>query len=177
MMSITAMAAEGDRPHRPVATYSIVARHAVTGEMVFAMQSLANPACDPRGLSEPAWGARVFDLRVEDNADPLIELRRLVTLARAYRLMSAGDEHMTDREIPKAVEAYSGAEALVPDSHKMVFWHAAAMAAAGDVDTTLPLFEKAFDAWPKWRELVKRLPAAEFLPDDPELMQRILAIE
>ena len=108
---------------------------------------------------------------------PLIELLRLVALARVYRLLNAGEEQMTKREIPEAVDAYSGAEALVADSHKMVFWHAAAMAAAGEADTTLPLFEKAFDAWPKWRELVKRLPAAELLPDNPELMQRILAIE
>ena len=74
MMSITAMAADGHPLHRPVATYSIVARHAVTGEMSFAVQShwfsggtivacvelsvgavatqsLADPACGPRGLS------------------------------------------------------------------------------------------------------------------------------
>jgi uncharacterized Ntn-hydrolase superfamily protein len=128
-------------------------------------------------ISQPAWGGRLFDLRVEDHADPLLELRRLVTLARAYRLMNAGDEHMTNSEIAEAVEAYSGAQALVPESHEMVFWHAAAMAAAGEVDAAIPLFKKAFDAWPKWRELVRRLPAAELLPDDPELMERILAIE
>jgi uncharacterized Ntn-hydrolase superfamily protein len=128
-------------------------------------------------ISEPAWGGRAFDLRVEDHAEPLIELRRLVTLARAYRLMNAGDEHMTKGDIPSAVEAYSGAQALVPDSHEMVFWHAVTMAAAGEVDEAMPLFKKAFDAWPKWRELVRRLPAAELLPADRELMQRILAIE
>ena len=36
MMSITAMAADGHRLHRPVATHSIVARHAVTGEYSIA---------------------------------------------------------------------------------------------------------------------------------------------
>ena len=128
-------------------------------------------------ISEPAWGGRVFDLRIEDHVDPLIELRRLVTLARAYRLMNAGDEHMTNGDIAEAVDAYSGAQALVPDSHEMVFWHAVTMAAAGKVDDAIPLFRKAFEEWPKWRELVQRLPAAELLPDDPELMQRILAIE
>src|SRR5882672_4535371 len=38
-----------------------------------------------------AWKDRVFDLRVDDSAEPLKELRRLVTLQRAYNHMNAGD--------------------------------------------------------------------------------------
>lgn len=128
-------------------------------------------------MSQPAWGGREFELRIEDHRTPLLELRRLLTMARAYRLMNAGDEHMTNGDMEQAVIAYSGAEALVPDSHEMVFWHAATLAAAGEVDESLPLFKKAFDAWPLWRDLVQRLPAAGLMPDDPELMDKILAVE
>ena len=126
--------------------------------------------------SEPAWGGRVFDLRVEDHAAPLDELRRLLVTARAYQLMNEGDEHMTNGDVEKAVIAYSGAEALVPDSHEMVFWHAATLAADGRVDDALPMFEKAFELWPLWRELVQRLPEAGLLPKDPELMEKILSV-
>ena len=104
-------------------------------------------------------------------------MRRLLTLARAYRLMDAGDVHMANGDIEAAVAAYSGAEALVPDSHEMIFWHAATLAAAGEVDEALPLFGRAFEMWPLWRELVQRLPASGLLPDDPALMERILAVE
>jgi hypothetical protein len=45
------------------------------------------------------------------------------------------------------------------------------------VDESLPLFEKAFMMWPRWRELVPRLPASGLLPDDEELMQKILGID
>jgi len=128
-------------------------------------------------IAEPAWGGRLFDLRIEDHAQPLTEMRRLLNMARAYRLMNEGDEHMTNGEIEKAVVAYSGAEALVPDSHEMVFWHAATLAADGRVDESLPLFKRAFDMWPLWRELVQRLPAAGLLPDDADLMEKILAVE
>jgi uncharacterized Ntn-hydrolase superfamily protein len=128
-------------------------------------------------ISVPAWGGRIFDLRIEDHAQPLIEMRRLLNMARAYRLMNEGDEHMTNGEVEKAVVAYSGAEELVPDSHEMVFWHAATLAAAGRVDESLPLFRKAFAMWPLWRELVQRLPASDLLPDDPELMEKILAVD
>ena len=124
----------------------------------------------------PAWDGRIFDLRVEDHEAPLKELRRLLVTARAYNLMNEGDAHMTDGEVDKAIIAYSGAEALVPDSHEMIFWHAATLAAEGRLDEALPLFEKAFDLWPLWRELVQRLPEAGLLPDDPKLMKRILAV-
>ena len=127
--------------------------------------------------TEPPWGGRVFELRIEDHREPLVELRRLLTMARAYNLMNEGDEHMANGDMESAVVAYSGAEALVPDSHEMVFWHAATLAGAGRVADSLPLFRKAFDAWPLWRELVQRLPAAGLLPEDPELMEKILAIE
>ena len=128
-------------------------------------------------ISQPAWGGRVFDLRIEDHAEPLREMRRLLTMARAYRLMNEGDEHMTSGNVEEAVVAYSGAEALVPDSHEMIFWHAATLAADGRIEQALPLFKKAFEMWPLWRELVQRLPQAGLLPDDPELMEQILAVE
>ena len=42
----------------------------------------------PTGQS---WKDRTFDLRVDDSPEPLRELRRLVTLQRAYNHMNAGD--------------------------------------------------------------------------------------
>jgi uncharacterized Ntn-hydrolase superfamily protein len=126
---------------------------------------------------QPAWGGRVFDLRVEDHPDPLVELRRLLKMNRAYNLMNQGDQHMTEGNIEMAVEAYGAAEALVPDSHEMVFWHAVTLAGAGQVEQSLPLFEKAFSLWPKWRELIPRLPASGLLPDDPELLTDILEVK
>jgi uncharacterized Ntn-hydrolase superfamily protein len=120
------------------------------------------------------WRGRVIDLRVEDHPEPLVELRRLLTVNKAYNLMNQGDEQMTLGDVEAAVNSYGRAEAMVPDSHEMVFWHAAALAGADRVDEALPLFARAFQAWPQWRELVPRLPAAGLLPDDPALIARIL---
>ena len=127
--------------------------------------------------SQPSWDGRVFDLRIEDHAEPLIELRRLLTIARAYRLMDEGDEYMTQADLANAKAAYGKASALVPDNHELIFWHALTLAAAGQVDESLPLFSKAFEMWPRWRELLQRMPASGLLPDDPELMQRIVSLE
>ena len=176
-----------------VCTAMVVAFESADGDlaerMMVALEAAEGEGGDMRGRqsaallvvsgdnSEPAWGGRLFDLRIEDHADPLVELRRLLNMSRAYQLMNEGDEHITNGEVEKAVAAYSEAEALVPNSHEMIFWHAATLAADGRVDESLPLFRKAFDMWPLWRELVQRLPASGLLPDDPELMERILSVE
>jgi len=98
-----------------------------------------------------------------------------VTLQRAYNLMNAGDLAMERKDNPGALKAYAGAEALVPDNAEMVFWHAVALVNMGRVDESLPLFAKAFRLHPKWRDATPRLPKAGLLPDDPKLMERLLA--
>jgi len=127
--------------------------------------------------SMPAWGGRIFDLRIEDHPEPVEEMRRLLTLARAYNFMNEGDEFMTQGNVEAAVKAYGQAEQLAPDSHEMVFWHAATLAGIGQLDEALPLFKKAFEMWPDWRELVPRLPASGLLPDDPELIKSIVSVK
>jgi tetratricopeptide (TPR) repeat protein len=124
----------------------------------------------------PGWGGRVVDLRVEDHAEPLVELRRLLTVAQAYRLMNEGDEHLANGDVGKASAAYRGASKLVPDNHETVFWHAVTLASAGREEEALPLFAEAFERWPRWRELVRRLPESGLLPDDQDLMRRIVAV-
>jgi uncharacterized Ntn-hydrolase superfamily protein len=167
------LAAEGDLAERMM--IALEAAQAEGGDMRGKQSAAILVVSGDRSLSP--WEGRVVDLRVEDHATPLLEMRRLLTLARAYMLMNEGDALMTSNQIDAAVEAYSAAEAIVPDSHEMIFWHAATLAGAGRVDESLPLFEKAFAMWPKWRELVTRLPASGLLPDDPELMRKIVAID
>ena len=166
-------AAEGDLAERMM--IALEAAQAEGGDIRGKQSAAILVVSDDRSL--PPWDGRVVDLRVDDHATPLLEMRRLLTLARAYTFMNEGDALMTSNEVDAAVEAYSAAEAIVPDSHEMIFWHAATLAKAGHVDESLPLFEKAFAMWPKWRELVTRLPASGLLPDDPELMAKILSTD
>lgn len=126
--------------------------------------------------NQHAWSGRIFDLRVEDHERPLQELGRLLGLARAYNLMTEGDDALAAGDVATARQRYSAAMAMAPDNHEMVFWTAVTLASTGDVDEALPLFRRAFRAHPPWRELLQRLPAAGQFPDDPALMQRILSV-
>src|SRR5207248_1848101 len=53
-------------------------------------QSAAIVVVKAKSSGKP-WEDRIFDLRVDDSTEPLKELRRLVTLQRAYNHMNAGD--------------------------------------------------------------------------------------
>jgi uncharacterized Ntn-hydrolase superfamily protein len=122
------------------------------------------------------WIDRRFDLRIEDHPEPLAELRRLLRLARAYEHSNHGDELATLQKWDEAGREYAAAAALAPEIAELPFWHAAALATAGRFDEARPLFASVFAREPRWRELVPRLPAAGLLPDDEELVAKILAI-
>ncbi len=127
----------------------------------------------PTGMS---WKDRLFDLRVDDSAEPLQELRRLVTLQRAYNHMNAGDLAVEKKDNEGALREYSAAEKLVPGNAEMIYWHAVALVNMGRVDESLPLFRKVFAMDKNWATLTPRLPKAGLLPNDPKLIERIVAV-
>lgn len=123
-----------------------------------------------------AWKDRVFDLRVDDSPEPLIELRRLVKLQRAYNHMNAGDLAVEHKDNEGALREYGAAEKLVPDNAEMIYWHAIALVNMGRVDESLPLFRRVFAMDPNWATLTPRLPKSGLLPDDAKLIERILSV-
>jgi uncharacterized Ntn-hydrolase superfamily protein len=120
------------------------------------------------------WADRIFDLRVDDHAEPLKELRRLVRLQRAYNHMNAGDLAVERKDNEGALREYSAAERLVPDNVEMIYWHAVALANMNRVEESLPLFRRVFAADPNWRTLTPRLVKSGILPDDKKLIDRIV---
>ena len=125
----------------------------------------------------PDYIAQKFNLRVDDSNEPLKELRRLLSVARAYRFMEKGDEHLAHGDAQSALDAFETAMKMMPDNHEMMFWTAVMLVGVGDIERARPLFSKSFAMWPLWRELVPRLPESNLLPDDPALINQIVGIE
>jgi len=126
--------------------------------------------------SAPPWD-RIFDLRVEDSRDPIGELRRLVHVARAYRLATQGDDYTTAGQVDSALVSYAAAEALLPDSAvngELVYWHAVTLADRGRVDESIPLFRRAFAQDTSWATLLWRLPRVGLLSADSTTLARIV---
>jgi uncharacterized Ntn-hydrolase superfamily protein len=124
------------------------------------------------------WADRLFDLRVEDAPDPVGELRRLVRLQRAYLALNEGDERFTTGDVAGALAAYHEATDLVPDAAtngEAAFWVGITLAGVEKVDEALPWLRRAQAQDARWSEVVRRLPAAGLLPDDPALVARLIA--
>ena len=127
------------------------------------------------------WEDRVFDLRVDDAAEPLKELRRLVALERAYNHMNAGDLAVEHHDNEGALREYAAAEQIASTTPgvlpsrlaEMTYWHAVALVSMKRVDEALPLFKKVFAIEPGWRTLTSRLPRSGLLPEDPKLIEGI----
>lgn len=163
-------AARGDLAERLLA--ALFAAEAEGGD-IRGRQSAALLVVKGASSGRP-WADRIFDLRVEDHPDPLAELRRLLRVQRAYNHMSAGDDCVAAKDWACAEREYGAAQAMEPANAEMAFWHAVALAGNGRVAAARPLFQKAFAADARWRELVKRLPAVEQLPNDAKLLEEIL---
>ena len=103
-----------------------------------------------------AWET-VVDLRVEDHADPLGELARLLRLQRAYSLATEADELMGEGRADEAGERYRAAAALAPDAHELLFWSGLAIAQAGELAAGAAIVAQATGIQPGWRDLLARL--------------------
>ena len=118
-----------------------------------------------------------FDLRVEDAPDPLPELRRLVSLHRAYAQLNRGDALMATGDLDAALAAYEAATQIVPDSAtdgEAAFWAGVAFAGNGRIDEAVPYLARAAAFGQRWKKLLPRLVGSEMFPDDDAMLERAL---
>lgn len=120
------------------------------------------------------WKDRVYDLRIEDHPRPVEELKRLLTIAKAYNHMNRGDEYLTENKVEEALQEYTRAMELYSGNPEMIFWPAVTLASTGRVKESLPLFRKVFSIDANWALLLQRLPAVGQFPKDRKLMKQIL---
>ena len=99
---------------------------------------------------------RTWDLRVDDNPEPLAELRRLVTVKRGYDLGFL----KPDAAIEDLEQALLQIEDATGGNPEMTYWAAIALALMGRVEDGRRLLARATLVSPNWTELLRRLPAA-----------------
>ena len=102
---------------------------------------------------------RVSDLRVDDHAEPLRELRRLLDLEEAYRALTRSDE--------RAAAARSGGLSAVD-----VRWAEIIDAGqAGDLPRARELLAPLLVEEPRWADFVRALAGRGLVPDADELLR------
>lgn len=162
------------------------ARGDLADRMLAALEAAEKEGGDIRGrqsaamlivTGEPSgvpWKDVVLDLRVEDDPEPLKELRRLVRIHRAYEHANRGDLLLEKDNVEGALEEYRKAAGLYPENPELPFWTAVTLADGGRLEEALPIFKKVFAEDSRWRELVPRLVTSKLLPDDPQVIEAIV---
>jgi uncharacterized Ntn-hydrolase superfamily protein len=130
-------------------------------------QSAAILVVKPQGSGKP-WNDVVVNLRVEDHARPLDELRRLLRLRRAYNLEDQGDAFTSEHKPEEAARAYAEAMRLAPDVVELRFWAAVSMYTNGQQDAARAIFREVFARESRWADLVPRLAKVGLFPGDPK---------
>jgi uncharacterized Ntn-hydrolase superfamily protein len=121
------------------------------------------------------WNDVVVNLRVEDHDHPLVELRRLLRLRRAYNLEDQGDNFTSEKKSAEAAKAYDEAMKLAPDVVELQFWAAVTMYSNDRKADALPLFKKVFAREARWVPLVERLSRVGLFPADPKSVADVQA--
>jgi uncharacterized Ntn-hydrolase superfamily protein len=118
------------------------------------------------------WADKLYDLRVDDAPEPLKEIRRLVSVARAYfhhrRAQSAlerGDNAAMKREFEVAAQ-------LIGDNPEMRFWHAIGLLGIDEVEGGIAMLREVAAHDRNWITLALRL-RVPLLKADPALLERI----
>ncbi len=122
--------------------------------------------------SERPWLDKVFDIRVDDAREPLVELRRLVGVSRAYEHLRRAQAALARGDSSAMNTEFEQAALLCGDNPEMHFWHAVALMRSERIGDGLALLGKIAARDANWRELALRLPES-MLPISEELRQRI----
>jgi uncharacterized Ntn-hydrolase superfamily protein len=125
--------------------------------LVSALEAAEAEGGDIRGRQSAALVAGDVELRVEDHADPVGELRRLLVLHRAYEAATEGDSAVAAGDFERAAAAYERASVLAPENDELLFWAGLAAAQGGDMELALRRVRRAIEIQPSWRELLARL--------------------
>jgi len=124
----------------------------------------------PTGRS---WEDRTIDLRVDDAAEPLPELRRLLRIKRAVQTVAEADRLALAGDKPGDAKKRHEGLALAPEMIELRFWTGLTMAEAGDIDGGLTLLGEVVQKDPRWLETMRRLVAVDRVSQ--ELAARIEA--
>ena len=120
------------------------------------------------------WNERLIDLRVDDNAAPLVELDRLLRLYRAYEHMDKGDLATEKNDMKLAMEEYGAAMKMFPKNQEMQYWTAITLANNKKVIEAAAMLQKIYQQDANWRELTRRLPKVNLLTVSADELKRLL---
>lgn len=121
--------------------------------------------------SDEQW-IRSLDLRVEDSAFPLVELRRLIRLRRAYDCSERADELTAQGRRQEAALMYRRSMEAAPENAELRFWGGLALVQLNERLAGLEAVKSAIEENPGLGELLNRL-SPEIAPSAPAVREAL----
>jgi len=137
-------------------------------------QSAATLVVSGRNTGRP-WIDTVYDIRVDDSPEPLVEIRRLVSVARAYIHMRRARSAVERRDFDTLNREFETASRLIGNNPEMRFWHAIGLLAAGKVEQGIAVLRELAAGDRNWITLALRLPTV-ILPPNQAMTEQILKL-
>jgi uncharacterized Ntn-hydrolase superfamily protein len=113
---------------------------------------------------------RSLDLRVEDSAFPLVELRRLLRVRQAYELAERADELTAGGRRQEAALLYRRSMEVAPENAELRFWGGLALVHLNERLAGLEAVQSAINENPGLAELLNRL-SPEIAPSAPAVRE------
>ena len=115
---------------------------------------------------------RSLDLRVEDSAFPLVELRRLIRLRRAYDFSERADELTAEGRRQEAALLYRRSMEVAPENAELRFWGGLALVQLNERLAGLEAVKSAIEENPGLGDLLGRL-SPEIAPSAPAVREAL----
>jgi uncharacterized Ntn-hydrolase superfamily protein len=171
---VTAMVTSFEGSTGPLAERLLAALDAAqaAGGDARGMQSgaivIVRPLAGSGGFSD-----RVIDIRVDDHKTPLIELRRLLNMARSGQRITEANRLLREGKVEEATTNARKASELSPENDNAWVALASVHVKAGRKPAAFEALRKAIELNPANRRQLTRNPAFESLRDDPTFQKLV----
>ena len=169
---VKAYEASAGKPLAERVLIALKAAQAVGGD-IRGKQSAAILVVAGKASAQP-WNDKLIDLRVDDNASPITELERLLSLFRAYEHMDKGDLATEKNDMKLAMDEYGAAMKMFPKNLEMQYWTAITLANNKKVKEATAMLQKIYLQDANWKELTKRLPKVNLLNVSKEELKALI---
>ncbi|MDA4111317.1 MAG: DUF1028 domain-containing protein [Thaumarchaeota archaeon] len=116
------------------------------------------------------WSGRIMDLRVEDDPDPIPELKRLVQTKRAYEWVEKGDDLLAIGKLEESMQAFEKARELAPENDEIRFWAGVTLLGSRNSERDgREILREIFAKNPRWISVTKSLVEKGYLPKETVL--------
>jgi uncharacterized Ntn-hydrolase superfamily protein len=160
--------------------------------MLAALQAAQEEDGDIRGMQSAALmvvaGSRsvsareryVYNLRVDEHDEPVVELARLVRLRHAQLLDYRGYEAFEQGSRETALELWAQAREEAPTQEELAYWQAVTLADVADIQTAATILRPAIAQHERrdhWIDLLRRLQACGISEREGAAEELIAALE